>query len=178
MIHVLLNALAERMNDFLSSYYDRAEVMVEAGVIDAAPDEDQTDKILLSITNIERETAMGINNRFNKGQDMSVQRASPPWHLNIYLMVAAVFSPKRYMESVQILSDTISFLQQNSNLSLPGISNVTIEPVSTSPQELSNIWSILGGHYYPSILCKIRMITFDGSEIKEIKTRIRERHIN
>lgn len=34
MIHVLLCTLAERMNEFLSSYYDRAERMVEVGVVE------------------------------------------------------------------------------------------------------------------------------------------------
>ena len=56
MIHVLINTLAEKMNEFLSSYYERAEIIVEAGSIDATPNEDQSDKIILSIVNIERET--------------------------------------------------------------------------------------------------------------------------
>ena len=54
MIHVLINTLAEKMNEFLSSYYERAEIIVEAGSIDATPNEDQSDKIILSIVNIER----------------------------------------------------------------------------------------------------------------------------
>ena len=29
MIHVLINTLAEKMNEFLSSYYERAEIIVE-----------------------------------------------------------------------------------------------------------------------------------------------------
>ena len=42
MIHVLINTLAEKMNEFLSSYYERAEIIVEAGSIDATPNEDQS----------------------------------------------------------------------------------------------------------------------------------------
>ena len=49
MIHVLINTLAEKMNEFLSSYYERAEIIVEAGSIDATPNEDQSDKIILSM---------------------------------------------------------------------------------------------------------------------------------
>lgn len=113
MIHLLINTLAEKMNDFLSSYYERAEIIVEAGSIEATPAEDQSDKIILSIVNIERETAMGISSPYRKAQGNTFQRTSPPWHLNIYIMVAAIFTPKRYLESIQILSDTISFLQQN-----------------------------------------------------------------
>ena len=163
MIHVLINTLAEKMNEFLSSYYERAEIIVEAGSIDATPNEDQSDKIILSIVNIERETAMGI---------------SAPYRNTKNNMVAAVFSSKRYLESIQILSDSISFLQQNSILKLPDQGTITLEPVTISMQELSNIWSILGGHYYPSILCKARIISFDGTEIKDIKQRISSQKIN
>ena len=178
MIHLLINTLAEKMNDFLSSYYERAEIIVEAGSIEATPAEDQSDKIILSIVNIERETAMGISSPYRKAQGNTFQRTSPPWHLNIYIMVAAIFTPKRYLESIQILSDTISFLQQNPSLNIPGQDIVTLEPITTSMQELSNIWSILGGHYYPSVLCKARMISFDGKEIKDIKQRISSQEIN
>ena len=107
------------MNEFLSSYYERAEIIVEAGSIDATPNEDQSDKIILSIVNIERETAMGISAPYRNTKNNTFQQTSPPWYLNIYIMVAAVFSSKRYLESIQILSDSISFLQQNSILKLP-----------------------------------------------------------
>ena len=99
MIHVLINTLAEKMNEFLSSYYERAEIIVEAGSIDATPNEDQSDKIILSIVNIERETAMGISAPYRNTKNNTFQQTSPPWYLNIYIMVAAVFSSKRYLES-------------------------------------------------------------------------------
>jgi len=40
--------------------------------------------------------------------------------------------------------------------------------------ELSNIWSILGGKYYPSMIWKIRMLTFDASEIESVKPTVSE----
>lgn len=94
MIHVLINTLAEKMNEFLSNYYERAEIIVEAGSIDATPNEDQSDKIILSIVNIERETAMGISAPYRNTKNNTFQQTSPPWYLNIYIMVAAVFSSK------------------------------------------------------------------------------------
>ena len=86
MIHVLINTLAEKMNEFLSSYYERAEIIVEAGSIDATPNEDQSDKIILSIVNIERETAMGISAPYRNTKNNTFQQTSPPWYLNIYIM--------------------------------------------------------------------------------------------
>lgn len=89
MIHVLINTLAEKMNEFLSSYYERAEIIVEAGSIDATPNEDQSDKIILSIVNIERETAMGISAPYKEHKKYNIPQTSPPWYLIIYIMVAS-----------------------------------------------------------------------------------------
>lgn len=177
MIHTLLCTIADRMNEFLLSYYERSEVMAEAGIIDAASNEEQADKIVLSLLSIERETAMGINNAY-KNTSSALVRQSPPWHLNINIMIAAVFTSQRYIESLKILSDCISFLQQNSIIQLPDGQKITLEPVTLTPQELSNAWSILGGHYYPSVLCKARMLTFDGSEIRKTSRRVTSEKVN
>lgn len=178
MIHTVLNTLAEKMNEFLTSYYKRSESMVEVGAIEPPSDEEASDKIILSVINIERETAMGINTTYQKTSSTQLHQKSAPWFINIQIMVAAVFAPKRYEESLKVLSDCISFLQQESIIYLPEGQKITLEPVTLGIQELSNIWSILGGHYYPSVLCKARMLSFDGSEIKQIKPRITQPNIN
>lgn len=172
MIHTLLNSLADQMNEFLLSYYSRAEVMVEVGVIEPTSDEESSDKIILSVLNIQRETSMGISNPYLKTDSARLSKKSSPWFLNIDFLVAAVFAPKGYGESLKVLSDCISFLQQNSTIRLPEGQKITLEPVTLGTQELSNVWSILGGHYYPSVLCKARMLAFDGTEIKQTARRV------
>lgn len=178
MIHHLLQTLAEQMNEYLVSYYNRPEIIAEAGMINAEPQEDQSDKIIITLLNISRETAMGIQANYRGGAPADLNRQSPPWHLNIDIMVAAVFAPKNYGESLKLLSDSLSFLQQTGTLVLPDGTKVTLEPVNLSTQELSNVWSILGGHYYPSILCRARMLTFDGTEIKQSSRRITRQSVN
>lgn len=178
MIHTLLHTLAEKTNEYLAGYYNRPEIIAEAGMINAEPDEEQSDKIILSLLNISRETAMGITNNYRSGSSVDLSRQSPPWHLNIDIMIAAVFAPKNYGESLKLLSDCLSFMQQTSSLVLPEGVKVTLEPVNLSTQELSNVWSILGGHYYPSFLCRARMLTFDGSEIKRSERRITQQNVN
>ncbi len=178
MIHTLLNTFAEKINEYLAGYYNRPEIIAEAGMINAEPQEEQSDKIILSLLNISRETAMGITNNYRSGSSIDLNRQSPPWHLNIDIMVAAVFAPKNYGESLKLLSDCLSFLQQTGSLTLTEGLKVTLEPVNLSTQELSNVWSILGGHYYPSILCRARMLTFDGGEIKRSGRRVRGQNIN
>lgn len=178
MIHHLLQTLAEKMNEYLVSYYNRPEIIAEAGMINAEPQEDQSDKIILTLLNISRETAMGIQANYRSGAPADLNRQSPPWYLNIDIMIAAIFAPKNYGESLKLLSDSISFLQQTDTLVLPDGTRVTLEPVNLSTQELSNVWSILGGHYYPSVLCRVRMLTFDGTEIKQSSRRITRQSVN
>lgn len=178
MIHTLLTTLAEKMNEYLTSYYNRPEIIVEAGVINAEPQEEQADKIILSILNISRETAMGITSNHRTAASAIVNRQSPAWHLNIDIMIAAVFAPKNYGESLKLLSDSLSFLQQTNSFTLPEGQKINLEPVSLSTQELSNVWSILGGHYYPSLVCRARMLTFDGTEIKGSSRRITQENVN
>jgi hypothetical protein len=43
-----------------------------------------------------------------------------------------------------------------------------IEPVNLSFHELSNLWGIFGGIYYPSVLCRIRTLTVDEQEITDL----------
>lgn len=178
MVHTLLHTLAEKMNEYLAGYYNRPEIIAEAGMINAEPEEEQSDKIILSLLNISRETAMGITNNYRSGGSVDLSRQSPPWHLNIDIMIAAVFAPKNYGESLKLLSDCLSFMQQTGSLVLSEGVKVTLEPVNLSTQELSNVWSILGGHYYPSFLCRARMLTFDGSEIKRSERRITQQNVN
>jgi hypothetical protein len=46
---------------------------------------------------------------------------------------------------------------------------ITVEPVNLNYQELTNLWSVLGGKYYPSMVGKIRMVTVDAQEIESVK---------
>jgi len=130
-------------------------------------------KIVISLVNIERETGGGINFKSNAVSDRLYNRTLPGWQLNLYVLFAAVFTEKQYEESLQILSSTLHFLQKNKNWIIPGTTfEFSIEPVNLSFSELSNLWSICGSTYYPSILCKIRTIDIDNNEISKLPRAI------
>ncbi len=59
------------------------------------------------------------------------------------------------------------YIRNNSQLTLPDSGNaLAVEPVNLSLAELSNLWSICGGGYQPSVLCKIRVLNLSGDEIR------------
>jgi len=99
--------------------------------------------------------------------------------MNFYTLFSSVFSEKQYEESLQILSTVFTYLQSNNTINIPQSSlSFAIEPVNISFNELSNLWSILGGSYYPSILCKIRALQINSEEVKQLQRVINEKHVD
>jgi hypothetical protein len=87
----------------------------------------------------------------------------PPLMLNLDFMLAAVYTEKRYAESLAVLSDALTFIQSNPSFVLDG-QTYTIEIVALSTQDIYNIWNTLGGQYYPSVMCKLRRVLIDSAE--------------
>lgn len=165
MIYTIFAELTERLNEYLSAFYDIPEDIVSLGM-PVSSGEEPVNKLQLFLLNLERETSMGIGSACRTDTNGRYPRYSPAWNLNLYFAVAAVFDEKRYADSLKLLSGALAFLQQNGTFRIAGSDTFTIEPVTLSMQELTNVWSILGGTYYPSAVCKLRMLTVDGREVK------------
>lgn len=136
-------------------------------------------RIGVSFVNMERETGSGIHFKHQSTENNYSRKTPPSWQLNIYVLISAIFSEKQYAESLQLFSGTISFLQKNNLLEIQDTASVfTIEPVNLSFHEQSNLWGILGGNYYPSILCKIRVLMVDEQEIIDLSAIIGQPETN
>lgn len=179
MIQMAFKCISERMNEYLKGIYNTPEEMVIVSAIGQSQGVDLSEinnKVVLSLLNIERETAMGIGAGYNRMSSDLVRESKPPWHLNLTFIVASVFSEKQYLQSLKVLSNVLLFFQsQNvftcSSSEQMGKSNwkMTVEPVNLNYQELTNVWSVLGGRYYPSMAGKIRMLSIDSTEISSVK---------
>lgn len=87
----------------------------------------------------------------------------PPLLLNLNVMLAAVFDERQYAESLSLLADTLRFIQSVPRFDVDG-AWYTIEIVNLTLQDLNNMWTLLGGQYYPSVACKIRRLCIDGGQ--------------
>lgn len=161
MIEETFLFLAERLEEYLSGFWESAENMVEVKSPQSMSSEEVGNQIVLALLNMERETTAGIAG----GQGERGVKGNPAWSLNLTVSVAAVFENKRYREGLKALSMAIRFFQQE-NVFWMDNRKITLEFVNVNLQELANIWGILGGHYYPSFICKLRLFTFNGSEAK------------
>ena len=87
-----------------------------------------------------------------------------PLMMNMHVMLAAVYAGKRYGESLSVLSETLAFIRSTPKFQVDGYV-YTMEIVPMSTMDLHNIWTTMGGQYYPSVICKLRGLAIDSSEI-------------
>lgn len=121
-------------------------------------------RLCLSLINIERDpTASGTSPRVQKEGGEMVARA-PLLALNLDVLVSAHFEDA-YGDGLKLLSGAIDCFQGKPHYRAgadPGLpadmSKLSIEWVDLTLQEIFNIWTVLGGHYVPSALYKVRML--------------------
>lgn len=164
MIKEVLDTLKNRLEEFLNYRFDLPDGFVQLGGI-PSNGEEAPNKLVVSVVNLERETSMGIKQAYRKEGSAGVAEQAPAWNMNIVFLLAAVYEDARYADSLRVLSSSISYMQQNSSFLYSEGRHFTVEMVTVDTQELTNIWSMFGSRYYPSILCKLRMLTFDGERI-------------
>lgn len=162
MIKRVLTYYAERLDEYLSRIHHQPEGLATVGLIGNGSEE-RPCKIVVSLINVERETAGGISAPVQRTAD-GYTRQTPPLLLNLNVMIAAVYDERRYAESLSVLSDTLRFIQSAPSFNVDGTA-YTIEIISLSTQDMNNVWTLLGGQYYPSVVCKIRRISIDAQEI-------------
>lgn len=165
MINEVLTIYTEKLENFLENTFHQPEGIVKLSGFVEGDKEETMNKLMVSVVNVERETAIGISNAGVKNTTGGFNKGFPPINMNVNVVFAAVYDPKRYSDSLSVLSAVILFIQANPFFVL-GKQKYTVEIVTLASEELSNIWSYLGGYYYPSVVCKIRGLVFDAGEIR------------
>lgn len=169
MIKKILTYYTERLDEFLNDQFPQPEGVVELSFIGNSSD-GKKNKLLVSLLGIEREGAIGIVSTKN-GRLGSESKGFPALHMNLNIIFAAVYDEKRYAESLSVLSSTLLFIQALPSFTYEKVT-YAIEVISPSSQELNNVWTSLGGQYYPSVLCKLKGVSFDAQEVKQIGRKV------
>lgn len=177
MIDLTISAFSLLLSDYLKKVFKLNEDIVILTPLINQEKSIVSNKIHVFLTNIERETGSGI--KFGQQKSGNYYKAGgPSWQLNLYMMIAAVFNEKQYEESLVLMSAVTMFLQSNNTFLIPNTNaSIHVEPVNLSFSELSNLWSICGNMYYPSLLCKLRTLNIDAEEIKHFGKVIRKKDV-
>lgn len=175
MIDHAVKHIAGQLNQFLKGAFDLAEdIVVISNILeqDGSVASHVNNKLVLFLINIERDT---IPHRQPIGNRASPHRAvmsSHPLYFNLYLMIAGHFSGKNYPEALKFISSTIDFFQKNSTFdhhNTPelhkNIEKLMLDIENLELKDLNSLWGMLSSRYLPSIVYKVRMVTFDSQDI-------------
>ena len=184
MIHTCLSFLTNELNDYLklrtgSPTVDRVyltSVATEGGGV-VIPNK----SLGVSLINIEEDRVYKDQKSTIINNNGNVERLNPEIKLNLYVLISANFqnadaedSTDDYVEGLKQLSWIISFFQAKNVFTPenspkladfdPNLTKLVVELYSYSFEQLYNFWSVVGAKYLPSVLYKIRILTFQERE--------------
>lgn len=176
MINAAINQLAFELNESLQKTFSLDEnIVVVSNTVehDGSLPLQANNKVALSLINIERETYTQKGGGFGGSFSRSVV-GQEPVYLNLYVMVSICFGGNNYLESMKFLSAAIGFFQRRpvfDHTNTPDlddrIDRLALDIENLTIQDLSNLWGVLGGKYYPSVLYRVRMIAIDPGDIRD-----------
>jgi hypothetical protein len=174
MIDVVINHVASSANKYLMRAFDLHEdVVVVSSILeqDGSVAAHVNNKIVVSLVNIEKEV-VPLSRSVSVSTNPRTINSNLPIHFNLYLMVSSYFSGSNYPEGLKFLSKTISYFHgqnvfdnQNSPTLDRNIDKIVLDIENQSMDEMSKLWGILSGKYLPSVLYKVRMVTFDANAV-------------
>jgi hypothetical protein len=121
----------------------------------------------ISVVNIQEEAALR-NQPVVERRLGQAHYIEPPVYLNLYLLFAFEFVA--YSTSLTHLSKTVELFQtkrwfaaatQTGPAAIPfpaTLEKLVFEMVNMNFEELNNLWGVLGGAYFPSVVYKVRMV--------------------
>ena len=161
MIKRILTYYAERLEEYLSRLHHQPEGLATVGLIGSAGEE-CPNKVVISLVNLEQETSGDMTYMQRSGSGFVGKGA--PLMMTMHIVLAAVYDGKRYGEALSVLSETLAFIRSTPKFQVDGCA-YTLEIVPMSTMDFHNIWTTMGGQYYPSVICKLRVLTIDSTEI-------------
>jgi hypothetical protein len=167
MISKLMRILSSELNRFLKKKLQLSEDLVIAANLiecDGTVATGLQNKIVLTIINIERETNLSNAALRVTAPSGNYLRGAPAIHINLQILVSAVALNVNYLESLNLLSETMLFFHQRPLMTqettpeMAGIAEeLAFEMLNLSLDELGTLWGRLGGKYLPSVVYRVRM---------------------
>ena len=176
MLHNLLPIIGDELNEFLMSRYKTNEDRVIISNLmnqDGSQNSDGINKVVCSLVNIEEETT--LKSSYGTVPSSTGFVAGPgSIHMNLTVMFSSMFQGKNYADALKYLSGVIYFFQTKPVFTInntPGLSSniekVVFDIVNISYHDMNSIFSMMGAKYLPSILFKVRMLTFSTDNIND-----------
>lgn len=196
MIESALDILKEQVEEHLTLVNNNVVNGDGFIVLSNVADEDgkwaiPSNKIGMSIINVEEERVLKDQVFEHRNSSGVYERYNPELKLNLYVLFCANFvnagdeSSNKYGEGLKQLSHVISFFQgkyvftpDNTPNMDSNLRKLIVDIYSYSFEQQYNFWSILGAKYLPSVLYKVRLVTFQEKVIESQNVSISEIETN
>lgn len=168
MIFEAIQLLSQQLNDYLKIRFRLTEDIVFISPI-KDPSKSFPNRVGITIVGVERETAGGVSFQRRVVSESVSAQSVPAWQISLNVLISVIFQEKQYEESLRLFSAVIAFIQKNNMVrSANEDIHFSLEVMNMTMHELSNLWSICGENYYPSVVCKIRLLAVDAGEIVDL----------
>lgn len=167
MVSRALTFVVDQLNQSLRNYYGLEEEIVVISNLSERSSVYTDDRVVATLVNIERESFPANSDSRAYIQGDQIGKSFRPINLNLYLMFIANFQGEKYPEGLKFISSTIDFFQHNPvfdcrrHQAMPaGIDKLLLEMENLDLRELHSVWTLITGKYMPSILFKMRTVSF------------------
>jgi hypothetical protein len=180
MIFQAMDIIRQELVDIHNDHRVNADLGNISEIIRDTGNSGVTADVVISLINIEENRISRDPNNYMR-KDGGIILKNPAVHLYLTLLFTSVRHAGGYGLSLQDIQNVIASFQQKSVFdhantpALPaGIEKLVLDMVSLNLQQLHEIWSVLGGKYYPSVVYRMRMVTIDtipeteGALVKEV----------
>lgn len=175
MIDAAIATVADRLNGHLKGALGTAEDPVVVSHIletDGSPAANVDNKLAVFLANIEKDTLAQRSPQRAAGGAERIAFVRPSLSFNVYVVIAAVFGGANYPEALKFLSCAIEYLQGNPVFDRrnapdldPRLERLALDVHNLDFNDLSNLWGVLTGRYVPSIVYRMRLVTFDSGAL-------------
>jgi hypothetical protein len=130
--------------------------------------------VTISLINMEEESALR-NLPHTERRLGQLVKVEPPVHLNLYLLFAFEFA--QYETTLVRLAETVELFQEHrwfgpetqtgpGAVPFPaGLQRIVMEMHGMNFEALNNVWGILGGSYFPSVVYKLRLVKVQAATV-------------
>ena len=184
MIETALLLLRNELTNFLTGK-DPANVVIDnIGLLETANGSTLTESIVITLVNIEEESALKNQSSVKRPFVKSAVYQNPPIYLNLYVLFTCNFSGDHYQLALRRLSYIIQFVQSRNSfsaassvaastldLSQVGVSDLefTLELYTLTFEQINHLWGSLGGRQVPFVMFKMRLVAItDRSTLREV----------
>ena len=179
MLSETLTTIVDLLNLYISpSHTDAPLILANISRVNDGDEfaQGMADKLVLSVVNIEEDRVARSPEHYVIDNSV-VRYKNPAIHLNITLLFAATHD---YATALPLLEKVIRFFQIKNaftpantpelaainETSQINIEKVIFDWVNLNLEQVHQLWTTLGGHYMPSVVFKMRMLTIDENAIQ------------